>query len=1411
MRKLIQLILVTFAMTCIAGQILACAIATSLPTPHVFTYSTNKLISVTATIPIQITCNCPYPGSCPDCLVHHDVAIDWYIDFTYVATTPLTSPSLTIDNVLLQSYGITPGVHVVGAVVRCLYFSNRTIHPHCFWGSSQWNGDPYGLAPVAARPVPYCRHESSQTVDYHINMDALWNSDMSWFEVNAADFICGGIQEADSTCNGILFPQLTPPDGKFIGDVSARFQNCGPYDLVVDGYFPNRTPPGYECVYTDSMRAYWFRETPSLTLDSITSSTSEDGTYLDTIEPAYGDSVTFHWRRSYNEFHAQSIVILNQDPQGTIVESPDSSTKYSIVATASLADSTNIRENDRGQISWNFTGDLTWPKPGEHFAEFPSGNLRVGIKYDDGHVEMCCGNYVPVALSIYDIYTKDNASVVPGEASDEGKTHIHYSLSSAADSVRLDVGGIATWENAPSTQGHNTVEWDGRRTQNQPPLSQDLSPTDPGSYAIGVHAISDSCVQGSALVLSNVTNRSSFIPQIDELLYVSFDVSEPVTRPQARRAILTAYIYDPDGRMVRHLGADLLINNRADLTNGHNTVVWDGKDDNGRVVTLPGKYTVALLATDAAGVGCESDFVTTDVEVESPHIAEPVLMWPVHPEWTDPAYVPVSGQGYTDSESPVICSWDAGAVVQSVAPDGEGMFVVNAPAPGRHSLTLRTADANGLETCIDAECFENNLTLTGLESESRHCTESGQGITVTVHSQTDDTVDLEVYDPFDQAVCIGKQNPLAAADMMNGLVSPKRIRVQSGIVVSSTTEGNTITWDGKDDTGQPVKPGVYDIVVKRDNADGLLSTEITTRVVLEHPSDAPQISDITHTVTGNSVSVSWNTLKSTSGYVVYESDGVAVGKVIAGVSSPNHTVWLPGIRPDTTYSYYVVATDPDTGSMAISQRQTVVVGEGISFANVSSNVVCNTPTESSCNVSFDLSQPAYAALEYALVGPAVAQLQWSRAQHSGISQHHSFELTGLQPNAEYVCRAISSTQSDFGNPSISDFSSFAMKRDPASVEFVGCENGEVMQTLAEVTVRASDAERARYSTHGITGVVLLVDGRKIPSDHADVTQGNDGRACIDYTFELASLCLGTGVHSLDAVAYDDYGQSSIKSIHVIVDSSVTSQALGQRTAASYPGTDLDWLDTLKGGALVRLYKIAITFYYLGEPGQRGMALINHMDLRIPDLWAECDAEPDLKHKDWWYCINHGNLEWVRAGYALKGVDHLNRPVTTGKGEVSLTEHFGNDGYPCDLTPSTHPNVKRGYRNHAYPVLINHFELLNLYKVIEEEAARPDDYKCCPPNPESKLHRTQNCCTWLARVLKKAGIDKGLRVRIVDQLEPDLPTSRQWWWNFYPMTPGYAEIYAKLLNDSRKSGNWDHEMNEINGGHFPHPLGPGQEM
>lgn len=1305
--KLVQIAALALLTMCLFTSARACRVHISLGS--VFPYTVGKQLDMHVPLGVNyLPCECDQE-TCRYCLDHHEPTAGIWIDYSLVGIYELKdlkdNASLHIDNVLMQSLGLASGIHSVAISTGCDCEITEFIDYRgwCCWGQRHagwywWDWD--GLISLEGMITPVSRNEASRTVTY--SADFTVSGVGLLFGLQGGSYVYRG-PDGSSGSGALTVP--APAVSPFTSDVSVVFAD-GPvpvpgwgwndsYDLTMLANVPEDpgSGPG-DVLAVDKFGGDSTHVTPIFNIESVTASTSPDGNSQGVIEPAYGDNVTFHWKKNYCEFHAESIVILKQDTTGTdltaTIEDPDwPGARFSLVETVPLSESTNVDQQNGQTGSWTITGDLTWPEPGTYRPIFPSGRYRVGVRYDNGNVRVADDRtYVDVGLSVYDVYTDNHAPFYLGDGT-EGKTSIYYKMSAQAQEgkVNVSIGGVKTVQGTPSSgQNALTDVWDGT-----------ISPgnyVDGGEYGLTFDVTPLSGSVGPLLSISSISHDSSFVPASNETLTIGFDIHEPVRRPQSTHATLTAIIYDSEGDLVRLLAnrQQASIDNQADLTDGHNELVWDGMNEQHKIVE-PGAYTLVLLAKDNAGARCESGATTTEIIVSEPPQSEAVLVWPIDLDGLDTTNLPSGIPGYTDSGSSVLASVDGATETIATAYGNGAFFVVVPQTPGNHTVALRTASGTFPEKQISVSFFVNDASVSSPASGSTFDPQANGSIPVTYDSETVDAVDVYVYDPFDQSACNDTPNPVPAADIMNGIVSTKLIRTVA-VNQPVATGANTIQWDGKNDAGQFATPGLYDIVIKRHNADGLLGNETSVRVVIEHSAGAPTISGIASHIDGPSCSVTWNTDVPTTGCLGYEVDGNPTGKMRAtGDPSTQHTVWLSGTTPNTNYSYYVIATNPTTGAGSVSQQQSAITGSGVQIGKITATA--KSPTET--QISYGAGDPVTAAVEYAQVGPGISSVQWHKAEHSFCDQQHVFNLTGLQANAEYAYRIISSADSHWTSPARSPFRWFATSTALPSVEFRDVENGQGVDSLGTVTVRASGVQ-PRFSTYGITKAELFID-----SEQAIQCTKSSTSNYVDYAFNLSSLNLQSGVHDIVAVVYDDYWQTSTSHIVVLLNS-----PLQQSSSLAEPHGRAMALDATSssGDDVPKKQRHTVTIRPLLNLIWRGDDWPGHAFMEFTDPKIRSNEIPRRAWK----------------GFAT---DDWRRFVDAPCPGYVRDERKGKDG-----------TGEEGYKYHRYAIRdMTWNELTSLSGAIEKSRSHPPTYETYP-HPD----RTHNCVTWIQRMLSNSGID-----------------------------------------------------------------------
>ncbi|MCX6345978.1 MAG: hypothetical protein NT018_13060, partial [Armatimonadetes bacterium] len=902
-----------------------------------------------------------------------------------------------------------------------------------------------------------------------------------------------------------------------------------------------------------------------------------------------------------------------------------------------------------------------------------------------------------------------------------GEIVVNYTLSSEAKKsstntdtdpahkVKINIGTQGTVY-GPGNAGSNVSNpWDGAIGDGEyveggtDGVVLDLAPA--------VYAEGQSANIGAFLSIGTITKSTeSFIPESNETVSVSFVLSEPVRRPQATTANITSYIYDSDGRFVRLLlneasavdSGEVNINNQTEGHNdGANTFIWDGKDERGNIVE-DGTYTITIFAKDNAGVGCESPCMTTTVDVASPEVPDPTkceISWPEYP-WPIEGQTPPAGvPGVTDSNATVYVKIGM-SEEYALTPDSENgaFYVVMPETPGRYSVRLRSTGAFPEENIITVPYIVNQPSITSIADDDTIDPQGTGNVDITYNSEYGDAnekVDVSVVAAYDQSQTADSPNPVPSADKMNGGITAALTRNLSGQDGFSVATGaNTYTWDRHDNNGQDLKPGLYDIIVKRRNTDGAGDMEAVVKVRVANPTGGPSISNISSHVDGPTANITWNATAASNCYVTYEVDGNPAGKLKAlSTGSGSCVAWIPGAMPQTEYSYHILAVNPTTNASTISTKQTLTTRYGVQIGTSRATVKSVTETEAEVDIEYSAADFVTAAVEYAQVGPGIT-IQWNRAEHAYKDQEHVFKLTGLEPNSEYVYRMVSSEDKTWANSTKSEFKSFMTKIDGPSVSFVDLENGQGVSSLSTVTVRASDAHH-RFSAHGITNVELYLDGEQVTVQPTKTTEASS----VDYTFDMSGLNLYNGVHSVVAKAEDDFWQTSNARIDVLLYTEGAGSSTMQATALHTTTTMT--AQSNQGGAgsqaVAKKYRCAACV----KPG-------------LQLVYREGKLPP-----------GHAFLKFTHpATYISKWIGF----ATDSAKRFSLI--FESKGYVRD--------EKKWEPNFIYNMYnlndIKVTELQSLWTIILRDRANPPVFSTVPNPPGS-----HNCVTWIQRVIFKSGI------------------------------------------------------------------------
>ncbi len=700
------------------------------------------------------------------------------------------------------------------------------------------------------------------------------------------------------------------------------------------------------------------------------------------------------------------------------------------------------------------------------------------------------------------------------------------------DWVQLSVAGSTFAVSAGDSSGDNTFVWNGLDSNGQPVNTAvyPISFVDEGRMCFSPQ---DGYAMPNANLSLSVASSFSYTTGSTSALPIPFTLSEPVPRKLATSATVTALIYDSDGDLVKTLADGVTtnnINNQANQTNGSNSwLQWDGTDDSANPVDAD-TYTLTLFAKDNAGVGCESNCVTSTITVtDGQPDTSPFIE--IDDDMDSP---PGTVYGSTNQAGPV--SWSDAAGGQGTATvdsDGTFQFTIN-PTSGEH---LVTAVVTGAESQLDL--YFNQLSISdGEQSDQSLATHStarlapasaskmrsmdvgtsqGQSVSIIVNSQTTDTVDVEITDPFQANSCISVASPITGADLLNGaLPEPAPVRQLSNITLSAGS--NAITWDALDSAGAAVSPGIYRFeVTSQHQYDG---NDVVGWVTVSNPTSGLTITNVQAQAYGARVAVLWSTNVPAYGCVSYRADDSAIASVISTDNpSLTHTVWLPDVAADSAYQFYVQAWN-GSGNTSVTTGYTVTSGDGPCIFEISSRM----DSSGNATVKWNTDIASTSKVSYRKVWPT-DNPNWTSVEDDTLVQDHGIVLSNLQANAEYVYRI---TSANGASQADSKYLTLVTQSVAPTINIAAPENLSTVSGLVSIDVEA-DSSCPRFTTTGIQSVELTVDGNPV----ALASHDPNGTT---WLFNWDTSLAGGGTHHIVATATDDYWNTSDYAIDALTSS-----------------------------------------------------------------------------------------------------------------------------------------------------------------------------------------------------------------------------------------------------------------------------------
>jgi len=341
----------------------------------------------------------------------------------------------------------------------------------------------------------------------------------------------------------------------------------------------------------------------------------------------------------------------------------------------------------------------------------------------------------------------------------------------------------------------------------------------------------------------------------------------------------------------------------------------------------------------------------------------------------------------------------------------------------------------------------------------------------------------------------------------------------------------------------------------------------------------------------------------------------------------------------------------------------------------------------------------------------------------------------------------------------SEYSGFVTKTSLPSVEFTNIEDGDVVTSLTQAVVSASDSSH-RFSSFGITEVRLFIDGQEVESSSTD-----PGTSSISYTFDLGELDLQNGLHTLEAMATDDYWNVAFKTIHVRVAS------YGSMQAESTKYRSMDLLGSSSGTKEKGKGQVSRPILQLVQVDPNGRDQVGHSYFRIKGM-------SDL------YGSNEDTYTEVSA---------VGLWPQFGKKCALL---YGHTGEIVDETCVTEGGSVPKSKIHQYIAAhINRKEQKSIEAhTYRDRTKNTPIYDLTPlfyPYPIHYERAHQNCTTWIGHILKTRikklgrGLDPGVTTTIpayYDDTGFFIPEQKV---EFIPYRPAHIPQYAALILEERK--------------------------
>lgn len=847
-------------------------------------------------------------------------------------------------------------------------------------------------------------------------------------------------------------------------------------------------------------------------------------TGLQTIEPALNDFISIEWRGKQDSLTPSSVLILQESSAGSITDS-SSGKHYKKIDEVAFSQKNKLLS-------------ARWPEANAEPEKISVGRIAIATKRPNGQLSFT-SKCITVAPTISYLGFANHFDT---ESANQNKATVVYTLSHQVSKCTISVAGKKI--KGTTNAGLNTLvdAWDGKTSKGEPIAGEwyDLS-------ASTVPACGPKLKITGIQVWKIKKNRKerctnlTFNPKAGERIEIRFRLSEPVVRRHATEARLNADIYhNGSASPVRLLAYHKRVNldsSSNSRNRGLNSIIWDGKYDDGNLVD-PGTYGIILEARDNAGQSCSSPSITINLNAsyktpkETAFPEEKIEIYP--PEGPEDTGFIRTEPGRTVSWSHSVSGVTVSSGVTKADKDG-GTDIEFKHAWGQNKVSV-TATKPGKPTHHrDIEYFSNEIKATSgaldsseasldlIFTQNRFHPDKGEKLTIWFTSKCDDEIEASI-----RPVASIKKWPdpyvsLPISCYINGAYDPafykrtwSNLKIKTGL--------NSMVWDGLDDNGNPMQSGLYIVAVGDFNNNvgapfDAVEVGFETMAILDRTNSTNLINNIDISKKQQIVTASWQTRVPTRCLLITQSD--RGGSLQFDLSTEHSFSYCPG---NVDEEHIWVLAEDSNGNSELSPMHKLNfekewdIQEDFNPAFSDTGFEFFPETNNTAVAEWKTNGAVFGGIKYAKLGASLDGLQWKTIRETKPSKRHSFTINNLEPGSEYAVQFQTAETQSFEKPLNWGYRARGIKNSEPALKIISPRYMEPVSGVIDVEIEACDPVR-RFTDNGILKIELSIDGN-------DCTNPKHESGSSHYTYRIDTTKLRPGFHHLCTYAYDEFGNTS---------------------------------------------------------------------------------------------------------------------------------------------------------------------------------------------------------------------------------------------------------------------------------------------